>query len=215
MWSSGSESKLKTMDKVTRDNPCPVCGRHDGCLVAEDGTAALCSRTESDKLCGQPFGGGWLHKLTGDPVPVRRRPKPTKKKQPVPDFFRLTDEFQEAMFDDTLYELAKDLGVQVVTLKRLQVGRGFFYAQFWQTFPMRDGLNKIIGIRLRSKSHKFGVPGSKNGLFWPVGVKADSREPTRMNRQTAMPDPPLGGYPLPTNPKADYTKQTKSPVAAN
>ena len=156
------------MDKVTKDNPCPVCGRHDACLVAEDGSAALCSRTESDNLRGEPFAGGWLHKLTDNPAPVRcHRPKP-KKQKPVPDFYRLTQQYR-------LQEpatLSRELGVSASSLKRLQVGwdgKGY-------TFPMFDGWGKCIGIRLRYKKHKFSVTGSKNGLFWPTGMRPDSRK---------------------------------------
>ena len=42
--------------------PCPVCGKPDWCLVAEDGSAAICARIEegSVKRCGD---AGWLHIL--------------------------------------------------------------------------------------------------------------------------------------------------------
>ncbi len=156
------------MDKVTKDNPCPVCGRPDGCLVAEDGSAALCSRTESDKLCGEPFRGGWLHKLTDNPAPVRRsKPKP-KKQEPVPDFYKLITQYRIL----APKALSQELGVSVGSLQRLQVG----WDGKGNTFPMYDGWGKCIGIRLRYKKHRFSVTGSKNGLFWPTNLRPDSRE---------------------------------------
>jgi hypothetical protein len=62
--------------------------------------------------------------------------------------------------------LAKELGVSVDSLKKLFVGwDGKNY-----TFPMMDGNDRIIGIRLRCKAGKYAVPGSKNGLFIPDGL---------------------------------------------
>ena len=42
------------MQRVSRKTPCPVCGKPDWCLVAEDGTAAICQRIKegSVKSCG-------------------------------------------------------------------------------------------------------------------------------------------------------------------
>jgi DNA primase len=45
------------------------------------------------------------------------------------------------------------------------------------TFPMKDGYANIIGIRLRTLTgKKFSVPGSKNGIFFPVNVRGDGKE---------------------------------------
>jgi hypothetical protein len=48
------------MKRVSKSNPCPACGKPDWCLVAEDGSAAICARIEqgSVKKCGD---AGWLH----------------------------------------------------------------------------------------------------------------------------------------------------------
>lgn len=50
------------MQRVSRQNPCPVCGKPDWCLVAKDGSAAICSRIQegSIKRCGD---AGWLHRF--------------------------------------------------------------------------------------------------------------------------------------------------------
>jgi hypothetical protein len=48
--------------RVTRHNPCPVCGKPDWCLVSEDGKMAICARIESDKKAGSK-GAGWIHIL--------------------------------------------------------------------------------------------------------------------------------------------------------
>ena len=50
------------MKRVTKSEPCPICTKSDWCLYAEDGSAAICARTEqgSTKRCGD---AGWLHIL--------------------------------------------------------------------------------------------------------------------------------------------------------
>ena len=51
------------MTHVSKKDPCPVCGKPDWCLVAADGSAAICQRIEqgSRKHCGE---AGWLHILS-------------------------------------------------------------------------------------------------------------------------------------------------------
>jgi len=51
------------MERVTRSRPCPVCGKPDWCLVAPDGSAAICPRVKEGALrkCGD---AGYLHILT-------------------------------------------------------------------------------------------------------------------------------------------------------
>ena len=72
-----------------------------------------------------------------------------------------------------LKKFSEKLGVNPRSLKRMEIG--FDGGNF--TFPMRNGRDKIVGIRLRSGNKKFCVRGSKIGIFWPVGVEASSREP--------------------------------------
>jgi len=68
--------------RVTKHNPCPICGKPDWCLISEDGKSAICARIESDKPAGNR-GAGWIHKLdTTKPVPPikpRRNVKQTSK----------------------------------------------------------------------------------------------------------------------------------------
>ena len=47
-----SNRSFGNMRRVSAAHPCPVCGKPDWCLVAPDGTAAICTRRESDKRCG-------------------------------------------------------------------------------------------------------------------------------------------------------------------
>ena len=60
--------------RVTKSEPCPVCGKQDWCLVSVDGSAAICQRVQSDREIGR---AGWLHRLAdGDaPANLPRRDK--------------------------------------------------------------------------------------------------------------------------------------------
>ena len=58
-------SGREQMRRVNRRNPCPVCGKPDWCLVAEDGSAAICPRTPDGAVKDIP-GSGWLHILRKD-----------------------------------------------------------------------------------------------------------------------------------------------------
>lgn len=162
------------MLKVTKDNPCSICGRPDGCLVAEDGSAALCSRIESDKLCGEPFAGGWLHILIDRPPEQRRKYVKPRTTGPAINWVKLAGEYR-SNFMGTEKTAAALFGVSLAALDELLIG--WDPEKKAHAFPMKDGRGNIIGIRLRKPDgNQFSVPGSKNGLFWPLCVKADTKE---------------------------------------
>ena len=45
--------------RVTKANPCPICGKTSWCLVAEDGAFAVCPRTHSHKPMVNPQTGAF------------------------------------------------------------------------------------------------------------------------------------------------------------
>ena len=53
------------MQRVSRKYPCPVCDKPDWCLVAKDGSAAICARI-SEGSVKQYGDAGWLHFLHED-----------------------------------------------------------------------------------------------------------------------------------------------------
>jgi hypothetical protein len=53
--------KNNNLRRVTGANRCPVCGRPDRCIVALNGTMAICPRTPSERSAGE---AGFLHRLT-------------------------------------------------------------------------------------------------------------------------------------------------------
>jgi len=151
--------------RVKRNKPCPICERPDWCSVSEDVAVVCCMRVESSKPCKS---GGWFHNLK---EPIRYKPTPKKTKSvPVRDFAALADQYIENIRN--IDKLAEELGVSIRSLERLEVG--------WNgnvTFPMRDGRERIIGIRIRGSKGKWCVEGSRQGLFWPEGVYSGSDYP--------------------------------------
>jgi len=55
-------SNDQRFDKVSRDEPCPICGKPNWCLIAKDGGAAICPRTPEGAV--KDLGeAGFLHLL--------------------------------------------------------------------------------------------------------------------------------------------------------
>jgi len=151
--------------RVKRNKPCPICERPDWCSVSGDGTIVCCMRIESPKPCKS---GGWFHNLR-EPIKCKAAPKKSKH-VPVRDFASLACQYVDNLI--RVDKLAGELGVSARSLERLDTG--------WNgniTFPMRDGRERIIGIRIRGTNGKWCVRGSRQGLFWPEGVYSGSDWP--------------------------------------
>ncbi len=159
--------------RVSRRRPCGVCGRTDWCLLAVDGTKAVCPRTISDK----PFGdAGYLHMLTNPAViPVRRplrKPPPKDHAGQRIDWNQMAQKFEKAIDDTTVGETGKLLGVSSGSLIRL--GMGWCESRQALSFRMFDAPNHCVGIRLRTHDgRKFAVAGSRNALFIPRELNGD------------------------------------------
>jgi hypothetical protein len=151
--------------RVTRERRCPVCGKADWCLVAADGTAALCPRTESAKRCGD---AGYLHRLADAPRAAAPRRVTVPVRGGLPDLTALAAEFRRAAPAESLYTLAAELGVGVESLCAFGVGRAANYPAW--SFPMTNPVTgTVTGIRLRpSFGRKFSVRGGKEALFLPA-----------------------------------------------
>jgi len=169
------------MNRVNRETPCPVCGKHDWCLRRADGSAAICARIESGsvKRAGE---AGWLHLLdtaSDCQFPIsnfrlkKRNPSGLTATSPsqgrsTQNFTALAEQFASRVSQRQVRFLAQSLGVSADSLTRLNVG--------WDgeafCFPMRDATQNIIGIRRRlGNGRKICVKGSRNGLFIPSGIK--------------------------------------------
>jgi hypothetical protein len=157
--------------RVSRSSPCPVCERPDWCLLAADESAAICSRVESKKRCGE---AGWLHRLTSAPWSgqcVRRLPLVASAGRN--DLGRLAVEYQEAADQVPVLQLADSLGLSLTSLCQFRVGWSVEH-RAW-SFPMVDTEQNVVGIRLRRPDgFKFAVKGGKEGLFVPANVFSES-----------------------------------------
>jgi hypothetical protein len=156
--------------RVSRDCPCAVCERPDWCLIARDGSAAICARVESPKRCGE---AGWLHRLRDDWRPARRavRTIALPRDRPRPDLVRLAVECQSAVRPEMLDRLARSLGLSASSLQ--QLGIGWSAAHGAWSFPMWDSAGRVVGIRLRREDgRKFSVRGGREGLFLPATAPA-------------------------------------------
>lgn len=156
--------------RVSRRNPCPLCGKSRWCGVSPDGSICVCMRV-SDGAVRQTKNGGWLHRLKErdfQPRPHVRKIVVSEPEMPSVDCGRLATDFTAAVDPGRLSELAKGLGLSTDSLARLGVGWAS-ESRAW-AFPMRRG-QQIIGIRLRSRTgHKWSVTGGREGLFIPGGL---------------------------------------------
>ncbi len=155
------------MERVSHLNPCPVCGRPDGCLYALDGSVAICSRVQegSIKTVGEgPFSGGYLHIIKSD-----FKPKPVKKKRPVTINWSTLNQCYRRCFNFSgnvkiVLDLIDTFQVACSTLNSIEPG--------WDTqaytFPVRNSDDGIVGIQRRfPDGSKKWVKGSLNGIFIP------------------------------------------------
>jgi len=155
--------------RVTRERRCPVCGKADWCLVAADGTAALCPRTESAKRCGD---AGYLHRLTDAPRTASPRRVAVPIRGGLPNLTALAEEYRREAVE-SLHALAEELGVSVESLRAFGVGRAKHYPAW--SFPMTNpATGTVTGIRLRPPfGRKFSVTGGKEALFLPAEPSDD------------------------------------------
>jgi hypothetical protein len=154
------------MIRVSKNNRCPVCDHPDWCGMTADGRMAICMRVES---AVKTKNGGWLHRLSA-PL-IKPLPKPEPKKKSPADMYALMNRYKLRCTDALCRRLAGQLGVSPAALRELEIG----YDGVNYTFPMRNGLDRVIGVKLRApKGGKFCVPGSQLGIYWPICVSCKS-----------------------------------------
>lgn len=148
--------------RVTRANPCPICEKPDWCSVHPE-IGVCCMRVQSGH---QLKNEGWLHKK--DEKKLIHYTPPSKPKEEVNiDAEKLMRKYWEQTKREWIVKLASELGVSAASLVLL--GAAWAGDRTAWAFPMKNGLFKTIGIRLRkSDGSKFAVTGSKQGLFIPT-----------------------------------------------
>ena len=161
--------------RVSRRDVCPVCGRADWCLVAEDGSAAICPRIESAKRCGE---AGWLHRLADRPAPWPARspwqiPIDREPKARAEEIAALSRRLQaEADKSRAIDRLGGELGLSLQSLIRFGVGWSF--RDGFSSWPMFDHRGWIVGINRRfPDGTKKIVTGHRAGLYMPADLPED------------------------------------------
>lgn len=161
-----SESSLV---RVSRGNPCLICGKPDWCGRSTDGVYAICMRISegSIKTTGN---GGSLHVLQNS---TDRSWRPTmrvlERSTPARQFGEFSAECVAALNSVWLTRLAEALGVSELSLAQLGIGWAREH-KAW-SFPMKDESGLVQGVRLRSwRGGKWSVKGGHEGLFIPIGL---------------------------------------------
>lgn len=151
-----------TWVRVSTKQHCPICDKPDWCTITADGQVACCMRVQSDRPAKN---GGWIHRPDGHrtwtpPLVPRQRHGP-----PPSDFGAMMARWAEATTVEQLCDLAEALGVWYRALARL--GAAWAPPHNAWAFPMRDGADHVIGVRLRAMDgRKWAVYGSRAGLIY-------------------------------------------------
>lgn len=150
--------------QVTKQNPCPVCGKPDYCQLGH--SKIKCMRVASDfPVDRHDPGKGHYHLYSGDVKPTSL-PKAAHR----PSSINFSDLHKTYEVTTTLMQrqlLATNLGVLLESIVALRGAWAKFHSAW--SFPMRDEQCNIIGLRLRNNDGaKWTVKGSRNGLFIPM-----------------------------------------------
>lgn len=152
---------MSDMSRVSRQYPCPVCGKDSWCLLGK--SIIICMRQESPQP--KEFKGGeigWIHHYGGPP----RKLPPTLPPAPTINTTKVLAEWKRNHPNSNLPFLARNLSVSVDALIALECQKADIQ-ETWG-FPMRDGYGSYTGIRLRRlDGTKWAVTGSRAGIFIP------------------------------------------------
>lgn len=154
--------------RVTREHPCPVCGKSEWCSVSDNGEMIVCMRAESERQASD--GNGWIHFSTDPHAPPVEAKRVHPKLSPSECEMLARECYQSPNSPSVRSALAGELGVSVEALQALRVGCGSDYnGERWSSWPCRDGAGQIIGLTRRYVGGgKKTFPGSRAGIFCAV-----------------------------------------------
>lgn len=157
-------SSSKQWIRVSRAEPCPVCGKPDNCTVSSDGAVVWCGRVSEGSI-RENAGGQYLHRLTDTWRPrvacTATKPRALSRAQ---DYSGLAARLSSEGFEGRT-RLAELLGLKESALARLNVGWDR-WAETW-SFPELDAVGRVIGINVRHlNGDKKRLPGGKAGLTY-------------------------------------------------
>lgn len=140
------------------NSDCPICSRHDWCMIADDGTACICNRIEKGSV--KQVGQGWLHILSD-----QFKPKKTRIEAPKANFTEIFKAYRKNVGNIT------ESPIEGVRLDVLRDVYEMGYDGENYIFPMKDHTGTIIGLQRRKPDgSKLSVKASKVGLFIPKRV---------------------------------------------
>lgn len=145
------------MIRVSAKQPCPICGKPDWCLVAEDGTKVICQRIESPQRIGD---AGWLHTPN---EPVNYKTPFVAKNGPIrKEWTSIAARFAANP------KPPLSLGLPDNALDRIPL-IGWCPMEQCHTFPEVCDAGKIIGISRRfANGTKKSMFSSRRGLTLPT-----------------------------------------------
>lgn len=193
--------------EVTRDNPCPACGKSSWCAWTAKGWLKCENSTTAPAgmISVKPCAGGALFKPVENASRTRRRQKGGEGRPggsggslPKPhcafDGKSETDAFVAALSDEKRALLATDLDVTVAALRAVQCGwatgddlrRLRASGAGWQeaypdgafTFPERGGDGRVVGFSLRAMDGRKGSPSKAIGAKRGLCVPSTIKDAT-------------------------------------
>ncbi len=157
---------MQTLSKwvrCTRAIRCPICQHGDWCSIS--GEWVVCMRVESQK---SSKNGGWVHRSDGLPVKFQKKHEEPKKIDAQGIWMKWNN--QTTM--EKVESHGVKLGVSADSLLMIQCV--WANDHFAWAYPMKDGENNFVGIRLRNEEgRKWAVTGSRQGLFIPCVKLSD------------------------------------------
>lgn len=148
---------------------CPVCLKPDGCLVADDGSACICSRKleGSVKKVGKGgFSGGWLH-ILGDFKPQKYK----TPEKPFVDWNKWTVKFAKQLAENrkAFGKLCQSIDLNPISALRFYSG----WTKGWLTIPLYGVSGRVVGIQRRQAVIKRLMRHSNLGVFVPSAFFQD------------------------------------------
>lgn len=171
------------IDRVTRREPCLVCGKADWCYRSPSTTTSdvlhCCMRVAeapagmkmitSNRVGAHVFAPTSTD-MSDRPLRLVRPPSPPK---PCVDWSAAQRQFETACTPSLCDELEEQLGIPIGFA--LALGLGWCEWQHAWSWPMRDPTGTITGIQLRLRSGgKRAIRGSQMGLYHVGGLRPDS-----------------------------------------
>ena len=171
-FSTYPQKSQPEINRVSKDNPCPICGKPDWCGIAEDGSFAVCMRIES---FNPTENHGWLHVLNENhnykPSNFKKTSRPKQKKSKV----QIDTSYSKIRSPKVYNTLVDKLSLSDEHIEEL-INRGLtpdeaekLKAEGYRTFPANAFQRMKIAQEINDK-HKdtiYSVAGfhkTKNGL---------------------------------------------------